>query len=127
METKQPKQPRMAAVALACTAALLAGTAYAGEVEVLHWWTSGGEAKAATELKGTMQKKGHTWKDFAVAGGGDGAGFLFAWGRMTVIQTGAIAGPALGGLIVMWPQSERKRQGGYVTELTPQHRETAGV
>ena len=34
---------------------------------------------------------------------------------------------ALGGLIVMWPQSERKRQGGYVTELTPQHRETAGV
>jgi cytochrome c-type biogenesis protein CcmF len=33
---------------------------------------------------------------------------------------------ALGGLIVMWPQSERKRQGGYVTELAPQH-ETAGV
>jgi len=34
---------------------------------------------------------------------------------------------ALGGLIVMWPQSERKRQGGYVTELEPQHHETAGV
>ncbi|MBA3853668.1 MAG: hypothetical protein C0503_04580, partial [Gemmatimonas sp.] len=34
---------------------------------------------------------------------------------------------ALGGLIVMWPQSERKRQGGYVTELAPQHSETAGV
>jgi cytochrome c-type biogenesis protein CcmF len=34
---------------------------------------------------------------------------------------------ALGGLIVMWPQSERKRQGGYVTELAPQHRETSGV
>jgi cytochrome c-type biogenesis protein CcmF len=34
---------------------------------------------------------------------------------------------ALGGLIVMWPQSERKRQGGYVTELAPQHAEAAGV
>ena len=34
---------------------------------------------------------------------------------------------ALGGLIVMWPQSERKRQGGYVTELTPQHAEAAQV
>ena len=34
---------------------------------------------------------------------------------------------ALGGLIVMWPQSERKRQGGYVTELQPQHNETVGV
>lgn len=34
---------------------------------------------------------------------------------------------ALGGLIVMWPQSERKRQGGYVTELAPQHHEAAGV
>jgi len=28
---------------------------------------------------------------------------------------------AIGGLIVMWPVSERRRrQGGYVTELTPQ-------
>jgi glucose/mannose transport system substrate-binding protein len=25
----------------------LVGAAQAGEVEVLHWWTSGGEAKAA--------------------------------------------------------------------------------
>lgn len=33
---------------------------------------------------------------------------------------------ALGGLIVMWPQGERKRQGGYVTELKPQHRVATG-
>ena len=45
-------------------------TAQAGEVEVLHWWTSGGEAKSVGELKKIMQGKGHTWKDFAVAGGG---------------------------------------------------------
>ena len=34
---------------------------------------------------------------------------------------------AVGGLVVMWPQAERARQGGYVTELRPQHAETAGV
>ena len=55
---------------LLATAAVLTMAAHAGEVEVLHYWTSGGEAKAAAELKATMQKKGHTWKDFAVAGGG---------------------------------------------------------
>ncbi len=56
------------------TAALLAASAVfaaqAGEVEVLHYWTSGGEAKSVAELKKIMQAKGHTWKDFAVAGGG---------------------------------------------------------
>jgi glucose/mannose transport system substrate-binding protein len=52
-------------------ALVLAGTAaLAGEVEVLHYWTSGGEAKSVAELKKIMQAKGHTWKDFAVAGGG---------------------------------------------------------
>jgi cytochrome c-type biogenesis protein CcmF len=34
---------------------------------------------------------------------------------------------ALGGLIVMWPQSERKRQSGYVAEMAPQHREAVEV
>jgi glucose/mannose transport system substrate-binding protein len=48
----------------------MAGSAMAGEVEVLHYWTSGGEAKSAAELKKIMQAKGHVWKDFAVAGGG---------------------------------------------------------
>ena len=42
----------------------------AGEVEVLHWWTSGGEAKSVAELKKMLEAKGHKWKDFAVAGGG---------------------------------------------------------
>jgi glucose/mannose transport system substrate-binding protein len=57
-----------AATALSLT--LAAASALAGEVEVLHWWTSGGEAKSVVALKKIMQEKGHTWKDFAVAGGG---------------------------------------------------------
>lgn len=40
--------------------------AAAGEVEVLHWWTSGGEAKSVGELKKILESKGDKWKDFAV-------------------------------------------------------------
>ena len=54
----------------AALAAVALNPAFAGEVEVLHYWTSGGEAKSAAELKKIMQAKGHVWKDFAVAGGG---------------------------------------------------------
>ena len=69
------------------TAALAAGAVHAGEVEVLHWWTSGGEAKAASALKATLQGQGHTWKDFAVAGGGgDNA--------MTVLKSRVVSGNA---------------------------------
>lgn len=61
--------------------------AHAGEVEVLHWWTSGGEAKSLAELKKIMQAKGHTWKDFAVAGGGGDA-------AMTVLKSRVVSGNA---------------------------------
>ena len=54
----------------AAVAAFALSSAIAGEVEVLHYWTSGGEAKSVAELKKIMQAKGHVWKDFAVAGGG---------------------------------------------------------
>ncbi|MCP3689834.1 MAG: carbohydrate ABC transporter substrate-binding protein [Gammaproteobacteria bacterium] len=47
-----------------------AGNAFAGEVEVLHYWTSGGEARSVAELKRLLESKGHSWKDMAVAGGG---------------------------------------------------------
>ena len=46
-----------------------AAAVHAAEVEVLHQWTSGGEAKSVAELKKIMEAKGVTWKDFAVAGG----------------------------------------------------------
>ena len=44
--------------------------AAAGEVEVLHWWTSGGEAAALNVLKQDLESKGVTWQDMPVAGGG---------------------------------------------------------
>ena len=74
-------------LSLAAAGLMSASLAQAGEVEVLHWWTSGGEAKAAAELKTMMQKKGHTWKDFAVAGGGGDT-------AMTVLKSRVVSGNA---------------------------------
>ncbi len=60
-------------------------TSFAGEVEVLHWWTSGGEAKSVAVLKDLLEKEGHSWKDMAVAGGG-------GENAMTVLRTRAVGG-----------------------------------
>ena len=61
---------KLSKLATAVALVVAGSAAMAGEVEVLHYWTSGGEAKSVAELKKIMQAKGHTWKDFAVAGGG---------------------------------------------------------
>jgi len=76
---------KISQLATAVALAVAGHAAMAGEVEVLHWWTSGGEAKSVGELKKIMQAKGNTWKDFAVAGGGgDNA--------MTVLKSRVVAG-----------------------------------
>jgi len=76
---------KLSKLATALAFVVAGASALAGEVEVLHWWTSGGEAKSVSELKKIMQSKGHTWKDFAVAGGGgDNA--------MTVLKSRVVAG-----------------------------------
>ncbi len=61
---------KLSKLATAVALVVAGSAAMAGEVEVLHYWTSGGEAKSVAELKKIMEGKGHTWKDFAVAGGG---------------------------------------------------------
>lgn len=55
---------------------LLAGTALAGasmanatDLEVMHWWTSGGEAAAVAEFAKAFDATGNTWVDAAIAGG----------------------------------------------------------
>ena len=48
----------------------LAVPASAADVEVLHWWTSGGEAAALNVLKQDLEGQGIGWQDMPVAGGG---------------------------------------------------------
>jgi glucose/mannose transport system substrate-binding protein len=70
---------------LLTTAALMGLTAmaHADEVEVLHWWTSGGEAAALEVLKKDLESKGVTWKDMPVAGGGGEAAMTALRARVT--------------------------------------------
>ncbi|WP_417249102.1 ABC transporter substrate-binding protein [Celeribacter sp.] len=58
--------------ATAITAA--ASAAHAVDLEVTHWWTSGGEAAAVAEFaKAFNEKTDHNWVDGAIAGGGSTA------------------------------------------------------
>jgi glucose/mannose transport system substrate-binding protein len=52
-------------------------------VEVLHWWTSGGEATALNVLKGNLEKQGVKWNDMPVAGGGGEAAMTAVRARVT--------------------------------------------
>ncbi|MDZ4135640.1 MAG: ABC transporter substrate-binding protein [Paracoccaceae bacterium] len=81
----------MTAILKTLTAVTLAGGLCAsgaqagGTVEVLHWWTSGGEAKAVGELKKAFESQGGTWIDSPIAGGGGDA-------AMTALRARVVAG-----------------------------------
>lgn len=55
---------------LAATALSVAASAHATELEVTHWWTSGGEAAAVAEFAKAFDATGNTWVDGAIAGSG---------------------------------------------------------
>ncbi len=58
----------------ACVATMgLVGVAHAQKAEVIHWWTSGGEAAAIKEFAAAYTKAGGTWVDTPIAGGGGAA------------------------------------------------------
>ncbi|MBP0483566.1 ABC transporter substrate-binding protein [Sagittula salina] len=69
----------------AAIAALMATTsmAQAAEVEVLHWWTAGGEAAALNVLKEKLEGQGIGWVDMPVAGGGGEAAMTTLRARVT--------------------------------------------
>ena len=55
---------------LVASAMLAGGAVKAAELEVVHWWTSGGEAAAVNEFAKAFDAAGHKWIDGAIAGGG---------------------------------------------------------
>jgi len=64
-----------------------AGMASADDVEVLHWWTAGGEAAALGVLKDDLASQGVGWQDMPIAGGGGSD-------AMTVLRARVVAGDA---------------------------------
>ncbi|MEQ1405757.1 ABC transporter substrate-binding protein [Neorhizobium sp. Rsf11] len=58
---------------LAATVVLPPGAAHATDLEVTHWWTSGGEAAAVAELAKAFDATGNKWVDGAIAGSGSTA------------------------------------------------------
>src|SRR3546814_7453643 len=64
---------RAFAAALAVTVVLPLGAAKAADLEVTHWWTSGGEAAAVAEFAKAFNATGNKWVDGTIAGGGSTA------------------------------------------------------
>lgn len=54
-----------------------AAPAHATDLEVTHWWTSGGEAAAVAEFAKAFDATGNKWVDGAIAGGGPTARTVF--------------------------------------------------
>lgn len=95
---------------LACAGVLGCAGVAAGEVEVLHFWTSGGEAKSVVELKATMAARGHTWKDFIVVGGG-------GQNAMAVLRQRVLAGNAPAAATIKGPAIQEWAELNVLTNL----------
>ena len=85
----------------ASVAFAVAGTTLAHaepQAEVLHWWTSGGEAKSVAVLQKEFASRGGKWTDMPVAGGGGDAAMaalrarVLAGNAPTAVQ---LKGPAI--------------------------------
>ncbi|MBO6804126.1 MAG: carbohydrate ABC transporter substrate-binding protein, partial [Thalassospira sp.] len=78
--------------------------------EVLHWWTSGGEAKAVASLKEDFEANGGTWVDSPVAGGaGDAA--------MTVLRSRVLSGDAPAAVQLKGPAIQEWAEQGALADL----------
>ncbi|MDO6707422.1 ABC transporter substrate-binding protein [Photobacterium sp. 1_MG-2023] len=86
------------------------GQSHAGNVEVLHYWTSGGEAAALAVLQKMMKDEGHTWTDFAVAGGGGET-------AMTVLKSRAISGNPPSASMIAGPEISQWGDLGVLAKL----------
>ena len=86
-ESNRGRRTGALAAGIAALATLSGPVMAAGQVEVLHWWTSGGEAAALSVLKADLERKGVTWQDMPVAGGGGEQ-------AMTVLRARVTAGNA---------------------------------
>jgi glucose/mannose transport system substrate-binding protein len=100
-------------VAAAMAAALMSSTAaMAADLEVTHWWTSGGESAAVAEFARLFNATGNNWVDSALAGSGTGAN--------PVIISRILGGNPMGATQMNTGRdAEELIKAGLMTDLTP--------
>ena len=94
--------------------ASLAGNtaAFAGpEAEVLHWWTSGGEAKSVAVLQKEFSENGGKWTDMPVAGGGGDA-------AMTALRARVLSGNAPTAVQLKGPSIQEWYEEGALADIS---------
>jgi len=100
---------------LAATAALAlasAGVAKAEpQAEVLHWWTSGGEAKSVAVLQKEFAARGGSWTDMPVAGGGGDA-------AMTALRARVLSGNAPTAVQLKGPAIQEWYEEGALSDIS---------
>ncbi|WP_170582441.1 ABC transporter substrate-binding protein [Ruegeria arenilitoris] len=101
------------ALATASSLSVLAGTSVMAEpqAEVLHWWTSGGEAKSVAVLQEEFAANGGTWTDMPVAGGGGDA-------AMTALRARVLAGNAPTAVQLKGPAIQEWYEEGVLADIS---------
>ena len=98
--------------ATAVAMGLMASTAIAEpKVEVLHWWTSGGEAAAVKVLMDEFKANGGSWTDMPVAGGGGSA-------AMTALRARVLGGNAPSAVQIQGPAIQEWHEEGALSNLS---------
>lgn len=96
---------------MAATAMVCAPAVHAAELEVTHWWTSGGEAAAVAKLAEAWEAAGNTWVDGAIAGSGGTA-------RPIIISRIIGGDPMAATQLNHGRQAEELIEAGLLTDLT---------
>ncbi|WP_271952389.1 ABC transporter substrate-binding protein [Ruegeria faecimaris] len=93
--------------------AVAAGSSVVAEpqAEVLHWWTSGGEAKSVAVLQEEFASNGGTWTDMPVAGGGGDA-------AMTALRARVLAGNAPTAVQLKGPAIQEWYEEGVLADIS---------
>ena len=101
------------ALAASAAVSIISATAcFAGpEAEVLHWWTSGGEAKSVAVLQEEFASKGGTWTDMPVAGGGGDA-------AMTALRARVLSGNAPTAVQLKGPAIQEWYEEGVLADIS---------
>ncbi len=97
----------VSAIAVTCAMPALADP----QAEVLHWWTSGGEAKSVAVLQQEFADNGGTWTDMPVAGGGGDA-------AMTALRARVLSGNAPTAVQLKGPAIQEWYEEGVLADIS---------